>query len=266
MPKLTAVSPGQFANKAWKRSTSLAFAAEFNMQPVVAAELVHLVATMPLGFAQTGKSFQLVAITSLQPNTNLYVASDDGRWLGSYVPALLRGYPFSLIKLQDREESILCIDEDSGLVVEAGQGEPFFDESGASSQPVKNVLEFLAQVERSRVVTQVAVDALQTAGLIQPWRINIQNGEQAVAVEGVFCIDEAALNGLPDGDYIALRKTGALPVAYAQLLSMNQLSLLEYFDKLQAQLKAQAAAQIVSLTGLDGFNLFQDDGTISFTY
>lgn len=265
MTQLTAISLEQFANKAWKRVTNYAFAAQVNIVQIVAIELPNLIPIMPLGFVQTGSIFELVAITSLQPGANLYVAP-DGRWLGSYIPAALRGYPFRMAKPLDTEGSVLCIDEGSGLVVEAGQGEAFFDDIGAPTQATKDTLDFLVQVERSGLVTQAAVDALQAAELIQPWPINLQNGDQAVAVEGLFRINEVALNVLPDEDFLMLRKAGALLVAYAQMLSMNQLGELEKLNKLQERLKEQAAVQMIVPSGLEGFNLCQDDGTIKFAY
>ncbi len=266
MPKLSAINPETFASKAWKRIAGYQFAAQLTTLPVVAAELPHLVPSMPLGFVQNGNNFELAAICSVQHAVNLYVAP-DGRWLGSYIPAAIRGYPFQLVKLQDREDSILCIDEESGVVVEAGQGESFFDASGTPSQALKDILNLLTQVERSRVATQTAVDALHGAGLIQPWHINLQRENQATAtVKGLFRIDEAVMNALPDETFLKLRSNGAFAVAYAQLLSMNQLGGLQRLDQIQAELKAQATAQLNALSGLAGFNLFQDDGTITFTY
>ena len=265
MPKLTAITPVPFATKAWKRITDYFFAAQLNIIHVVAAELPHLVPTMPLGFVQAGSSFELVAVCSLQPNTSLYVAP-DGRWLGNYIPAALRGYPFRLAKVEGREESILCIDEESGVVVDAGLGEAFFDESGTPAQAVQGILHFLTQVERSQLATQAAVEALRASGVIQRWPLNLQHGDQVAPVEGLFRIDEAALNELSDEGFLKLRSTGGLAVAYAQLLSMNQLAVLQRLEQMQMQLKAQAAAQINALSGLDSFNLFQDDATITFTY
>ena|GEM_PF-6732518 len=37
-------------------------------------------------------------------------------------------------------------------------------------------------------------------------------------MEGLYRVDEAALNALPDETLLTLRKTGALPLAYAQAL------------------------------------------------
>lgn len=226
----------------------------------MAAELAKLVPEIPLGFVPTENTFHLVAITSLQSDTNLFVAP-DGRWLGAYVPATLRGRPFWLVKPKDRENSILCFDESSGLLVEAGQGEAFFDEAGAPSQPVKEMLEFCSQTEFNRVATQAAVDALNEAGLVRPWPISAKNGDKAIAVEGIFKVDETALNALPDKAFLLLRNSGALALAYSQLLSMNQFNVLEKLVTMQEQLLAKAA---ISITGMEGFRLSQDDDSLKF--
>ena len=262
-PQLTAISAEKFSGKAWRRYTSYAFAAGETLIPLVVAELAQAVPAMPLGFVQSGKGFQLVAVTALQQGGNLFVAP-DGRWLGAYVPAALRGYPFRLVKPQDRADSILCIDEASGLVVEAGQGETFFDEDGQPSKALRDVFELLSQVERSRMVTQAAVGALAAASLVQPWPLNIQQGEQNVPVTGLYRIDEAALNALENEAFLTLRHSGALPVAYAQLLSMNQIAVLQQLSQIQAKLKAPAPSVVQNFAGLRGIGLSQDDGTLKF--
>jgi hypothetical protein len=262
-PQLTAISAENFSGKAWRRYTSYAFAAGGNLIPLVAAELAQAVPAMPLGFVQSGEGFQLVAVTALQPGANLFVAP-DGRWLGAYVPAALRGYPFRLVKPQDRADSVLCIDEASGLVAEGGQGEAFFDEDGQPSKAVKDVLEFLSQAERNRMVTRAAVDALAAAGLIQPWPLNIKQGEQNVPVTGLYRIDEAALNALENEAFLTLRRSGALLVAYAQLLSMNQLAVLQQLAQIQAKLNAPTPSVGQNFAGLKGIGLSQDDGTLKF--
>src|SRR5450830_1248973 len=141
--QLAAVTREQFADKAWRRPAGYPSAAKSNILPVVVSELAKLVPVMPLGFVKTEAVFQLVAITSLQPGANYFV-SPVGRCLGEDVPATLRAYPFHLVKPQDRDEKVLCFDESSGLVVDAGQGEAFFDDAGAPSQAVKDILDLLS--------------------------------------------------------------------------------------------------------------------------
>lgn len=263
MNTFTAITPQQFAGKAWKRYSSYAFAVQFNVIPVVAAELANLAPALPLGFVQTGESFQLVAITSLLPGANLFVAP-NGDWLGRYIPAALRGYPFGVVSAQDKDETSLCINESSGLVVEAGQGEAFYDEAGRPGQALKDMLDFISKLEANRVVTQAAVDALQAANLVQHWPLSVRNGDRTVAVEGLYRIDETMLNTVSNDVFLSLRKTGSLPLAYAQLLSMNQLSMLEMAANAQSRLRANAVKPPQKIDGIAGFS-FLDNDTLKFS-
>ena len=241
---LAAITREQFAAKTWRHASSYAFAAQYNILPVTVAELTKLVPVMPLGFVKAEGGFQLVAITSLQPGINCFVAP-DGSWIGDYIPAAIRAYPFQLVKPQDRDEPVLCFDMDSGLLGEAGLGEAFFEGDGPSPA-IKDALTLLSDMERSRAQARPTIEALEAAELIQPWALKLQQGEQTVAVEGLFRIDETALNTLPDEAYLTLRKPGALPLVYGQLFSMNQLGMLSKAAEMGARIAAQAKAEIAS--------------------
>jgi hypothetical protein len=262
MTKLSAVTSERHAKKKWKHFSGYAFAAEDTVIPLVGVELGKVVTSMPTGFIEQEAGYQLVGITSLQPGTNLYVAP-NGKWLGTYIPAALRGYPFKLVQDESSDKLILCINEARGMVVEDKEdGKAFFDDQDKPSQEVKDMLNFLNSVEAARAVTQRAVDALTDAGLIIPWEINLQQGEEVVSVEGLFQVDNAALNKLDDEDFLTVRKAGGLPVAYAQLLSMNQTAVLERLGDLQGQILAQTAEP--EAANLTGFSLSEDEGSLMF--
>jgi hypothetical protein len=263
MTELAAITPERHAGKMWKKVSDNAFAAERTVIPLVGAELSKVVPAMPTGFIKLDAGYQLVAITSLQPGTNLYVAP-DGNWLGEYIPAALRAYPFQLAQQEGAENFILCINEASGLVVENTEdGNAFFDDQDQPTQGIKDILNFLTKVEASRAVTQGAVNALADAGLITPWEINLKQGEKVVPVEGLFSIDEAGLNKLDNEDFLTLRKAGGLALAYAQLLSMSQLAVLERLGELQGQIVAKQTAQS-EVANLSGFSLSEDEGSLTF--
>jgi len=107
------------------------------------------------------------------------------------------------------------------------------------------------------------VKALDDAGLITPWELNLKQGEEVVPVTGLFRVDEAALNKLDDDDFLTLRKAGGLPVVYAQLLSMTQLTVLERLGQLQGQILAQQTANSEA-ANLTGFSLAEDEGSLMF--
>jgi hypothetical protein len=68
-----------------------------------------------MAFIKQQDNFVLVGLLSLTPGQNVFVAQ-DGRWLGAYVASVFRGYPFRLARAEGRDDLILCIDEDSGLI------------------------------------------------------------------------------------------------------------------------------------------------------
>jgi len=263
MTELAAITTERHGKKVWKKVTDYAFAASETVIPLVGAELGKAVLSMPIGFIKLDAGYQLVAINSLQPGTNLYVAP-GGKWLGTYIPASLRAYPFKLARQEGSDESILCIDEASGLVVDSAEdGNAFFDDQDKPAQGIKDILSVLSKVEVSRAATQGAVNALADAGLITPWALNLKQGEEVVPVKGLFHVDEAALNKLDDEGFLTLRKAGGLALAYAQLLSMEQIALLERLGKLRGQILAQQAAKSEA-SNLTGFSLAEDEGSLNF--
>ena len=263
MAELAAITTERHAKKVWKHVTDYAFVAEDAGIPLVGAELGKAALAMPIGLIKIDAGYQLVAITSLQPGTNLYVAP-DGKWLGGYIPAALRGYPFQLAQQEGAGEFILCINEASGLVVESVEdGNAFFDDQDQPTQGIKDILNFLIKIKANRDVTQGAVNALADAGLITPWQINLKQGEKVVPVKGLYSVDEAALNKLDDEDFLAVRKAGGLAIAYAQLFSMNQLTVLERLGELQGQILEQQTAQSEA-ANLTGFSLSEDEGSLMF--
>jgi hypothetical protein len=263
MTELAAITLERHAKKVWKNVTDYAFAAEQTVIPLMGVELSKAVPVMPTGFIKRDASYQLVAITSLQPGTNLYVAP-GGKWLGGYLPAALRAYPFQLAQQEGAENLILCINEASGVVVENTEdGNAFFDDQDQPTQRIKDILNLLTQIKASRDVTEEAVNALADAGLITPWEINLKQGEKVVPVGGLFSIDEAALNKIDGEDFLAVRKAGGLALAYAQLLSMSQLAVLERLDQFHGEIVAKQAANSGS-GNVAGFSLSEDEGSLTF--
>jgi hypothetical protein len=178
------------------------------------------------------------------------------------MPAALRVYPFSLGRFEGSDRALLCVDEDSGCIVERDtnpDATKFFEPDGAPSAAVKAILDFLGQVEQSRTATDLALAALAEAGVIQPWELTVQQ-DKPTSLKGLYHIDEPALNALDDEIFLKLRKSSALIVAYAQLMSMQMLGMFQQLLAMQQHLtqQAQPLPSVSSLFPLD------DMGTIKF--
>jgi hypothetical protein len=236
MVKLVAVDSEKHAGKGWRPRTGYAFAATQAVIPLVGAEFAQAARAMPIAFIEQAGRYIAVAVMSLSLGRNLFIGP-SGQWLGGYVPALLRSYPFLLLRPEGGEKMILCVDEDSGLIVDAdADSQKFFEEDGAPSAAVTATVNFLQQLEQNRVVTDLAVATLASAGLLAPWPLTVAVDNQPQEVKGLHRVDEAKLNALEDEAFLKLRKSGALPIAYMQLLSMGQVELFTQLSRLQQQL------------------------------
>jgi hypothetical protein len=255
MLKLSAVTQQSYADKSWTRYTSYSFASKSSIVPLVGAEITKAIAGgLPMAFVKEQDRFFLAAVLSLAPGTNLFVAP-TGKWIGAYVPSAFRSYPFVLAKAQGKEDLILCVDEESGLVKDDKSAEPFFDDQGQLSKPVQDVLNFLSQIEKNKIQTVRAVASLADAGVITEWPLKIKHGDQEKPVNGLYQIDEAKLNSLEDERFLKIRKAGALPIAYAQLPSMGNIQVFEKLAKAQEKLKGNDS---------DAGSFLADDDVISF--
>jgi SapC len=237
MPQFAAVSRERYANKKWLRFSNYGFAAGEMIAPIVAAELARAAPAMPCAFLQQSGRYTLVAVLSLIAGRNMFVAP-DGRWLGLYVPAVFRLYPFRVLPTE-RGDLVLCVDEQSNLVVDGSSaGEEFFDSQGNPAPVLKPAFDAAMALETNRKSTELAVEALAQAGVKRPWEIKVKSNEGERPISGLHRLDEAALHALPDETFLNLRKTAALPLAYTQMLSMGQLGLLQHLARLQTQAAA----------------------------
>lgn len=227
------ISPIKHRDAGWKRPTRYFYAAEDVVAPVVMAELSHVLTNMPLAFVHADEQapYQLMAVQSLQPGINVYVAP-DGRWLGQYVPAFYRCYPFRMMAIGSTTQTALCVDTSLGCFMEQAneEAEPLFAEGGELSDSFETLKTFLTAFEKNRLRTTQCVAELSAAGLIEPWPVHLSHTETHVSeaetaqdVKGLHRINEAKLKALPAETLSELAASGALSVAYAQLFSEQRL-------------------------------------------
>ncbi len=223
MPELHAVSPERHGSLRWTKLKDYSFAANDLCCPLVAAELPSAMRYLPLAFAEIDGYLQPVSVQGFHDNTNLLVAG-NGQWVARYVPALYRGLPFLLASSDDSE--ILCINEDLVQINDQVTDEnfPFFEEDGNPSTSLKSFIDFHSQISQSRKATKNIVNLLVESNLITSWDINLQTESGKIEVHGLNKVNEQAMNELEATEFTALRDSGALLVAYCQLLSMQNIT------------------------------------------
>lgn len=248
MPRYILIQKNQHQHAGWKAISDMSHAKELPLVPLLAEEVNHALAVMAIAFSptpHTESGFELVGIQSLQPGQNLYLHT-DGRWLGGYKPAYYRKYPFALLPDEEKKDLHLCIDADSGLFHEQAEegDQPLLNEDGTPTEDLAKILTFLNQCHQNQQLTQTLITALKEAGLIHPWSLEVKDPEgNSAPVNGLFHIDQKALQELAPDVLSDLNKSGALALAYGQRMSELKLKNLQQLGTIRAQSEQQLQAQ-----------------------
>ena len=229
------VNKADHIGRTWSRPANYFFASSETVAALAAAEVARAALAMPIAFVSREEDVLPVAVLGFRPSQNLFVAP-DGRWAGTYIPAAFRAYPFVLAK-SGNEQFSLCVDEGSGLLDSDIGGEPFFCDDGNPAKAIADTMEFLVKTRHSYDAVTLAAGVLKAHGLLEAWPIKVKDGEQEQDVSGLLRVNEKSLNMLEGDALFALSKAGALALAYAQLLSMQNIHLLSRLS--QARVAAQ---------------------------
>lgn len=258
MTEWVAVSRTKHAGKHWLPRNGFDFAAARQVVPVSIAEVAKLLPHYAIGFVKLPDGrFQPAALLGIGGERNLYVAPDS-KWLCAYIPAELQAYPFSMVA-GDEGQQILCIS--SSALSDDSRLPPLLAEDGSLEAAALERFNFLAQHQTSRLVTVKAMAALSGAGVLEKWDISInREGGEPLSIHGLYKVNESALNALGEQQFAALRQTGALVLAYAQIFSMSQLTQLIQ----RAEYLGKAASLNAPGEGLDKLFGDQEHGTLSF--
>ncbi len=215
-----------------------AFARTMVTAAVVGAELPELVRTMPIAFRQQEGRASMVALMGLG-RENLCVGP-QGEWLGRYIPAVLRAWPFALAPRGS--EHVVVVNSDSP-VLSRETGDPLFDAEGKPTERLQKILDFLKLVGDQDVVIARAVAAIADAGLFVPWDIELRNEVgKRVRVTGLHQVSREAFDALDDEAFLTLRRAGALPLIYGHWFSQRNISELERLMREQSKRREQPAA------------------------
>ena len=197
------------------------FCASARATPLTISEFVMASKNYPIVFMSAEDPVPL-AVLGLVDELNLFV-DDDGMWeQGTYIPGYIRRYPFALAGETGGDRFAIVIDAAHPGIVENGEVR-FFDQAGESSSETQQAIEYCKEYERDRAVTAEVFKKVQEFGLVkaQTAQYTPQGETAPKPFAQYFGIDEDALKGLTDAQFLELRQSGVLPMIYAQLMSLG---------------------------------------------
>jgi hypothetical protein len=194
-----------------------------NMVPLLASEFLPASTNFPIVFVkqqETGK-FKSVGLLGLNAEENLVFS--NGKVHSNYIPVNVRRYPFAAGGTNESEsEMILCIDENSALLNEK-QGMKIFDEDGKPSQSTQQVTKLLTDILAKDAASDIFIAFLVEHDLLQPAEVTLKLGEEGDRqLNGLYKVDEEALNELSDDLALTIYKRKYFAAIYSHLASLSQ--------------------------------------------
>ena len=235
------VTPDRHKNKKVRNTTDFHFASGFHIAYITLHEFARAASIYPIVFLEdkAQDAFRPVVLMGLQSSENLFVAPDGG-WRASYIPAMIRRYPFALGKAGTEGKFLICVDEDSDLLSDT-EGSPLFDEQGAPTQVIENVKRYLTELQQMDVLTADFNRFLVEHNLLTPLNMRVNTAEQARNITGCYVINEERLTNFSDALFLEVRHKGYLPAIYAHLVSLPQI---ERLVQLQKEMAAPTAPDV----------------------
>ena len=241
------VNKDRHAKKKIKVASDFRFASQFHIAYVTTHEFARAASIYPVLFLEDqGKDeFRPVVLMGLDAGENLFVDA-QGQWAASYIPAIIRRYPFALTKAPEADRYIVCVDEASELLSDT-EGAAMFDEQGNPTQVIENVKRYLGELQQMDAMTHEFSKFLVQNNLLTPLNMRVNAANQVRNISGCYVLNEERLNNFSDAKFAEIRQKGYLPAIYAHLISLSQIERLASMKKPAAMAGEKASA----LSGTD---------------
>jgi hypothetical protein len=204
-----------------EKQPDYAYASESNAVPITTAEFAATALEYPIVFLANEGVPMPVALLGLNTQENLYL-EDGHRWKARYIPAFVRRYPFVFSKSEQNNTYTLCIDESFQGCNQEGRGEALFDMSGAGTNYLNAMMQFVTSYQQQITKTKAFCEKLKELDLLEAMTATFQlpSGDKA-QVKGFMAVNRDKLMQLPGHTLAELASSGALELIYAHLLSMR---------------------------------------------
>ena len=204
-----------------------------NFVPIVFQEFAALATEFPLVFVRNSQTGDFVpsAMMGLKKGVNLFCQSSD--WAPAFMPTSFTIAPLSVSRLGSTpDEADIAIYEGSTLVSET-EGEAIFSTDGQPTEYFKRRRDNVIKITEQSLQAVEVCRYLAEKRLLSTRVLKLQYTESSPTyeVDGVFTIDEEALEKLSNEEFLELRERGFLALIYSHLISLQQihnLSRLQY--------------------------------------
>ena len=192
---------------------------------ITAVEFGDVCREYPIVFVDAGKGddgqreVAPMAVLGLEPGENLMLGADGG-WAARYTPALLRGYPLGLARIDDNSYTLYF--DSKADAMSPDEGERLFDDAGQPTPWLAERLRFLEEIEREVQRTRQFGRRLLELELLRPMRFDATTPDGGtLSVDGFLALDEEKLAALTAATVYDLHRSGVLSLIHAHQISLG---------------------------------------------
>lgn len=228
---ITPITKEAHLNTKVKSIDNFDFVSDTHIASIMVHEFSRAASIYPIVFLEDKEQdrFRPVVLLGLEEGENLFV--QDDKWNASYIPAIIRRYPFVLAQTEEEDKFTICIDQDSEFVNE-DEGQAIFDENGEAGEVIERVKTYLTELQQMEVFTNEFCDYMKANNMFTPLNMKVRVGDEVKEVGGAYVINEERFNSLSDEKFLELRSKKYIPVTYAHLSSLAQIErLIGFKDK-----------------------------------
>jgi hypothetical protein len=251
------LNPKRHAELRFEPNVGYRFAAELMVVPLVSSEAKIVARDYVIVFDKARPV--PYALLGVEQGRNAHVNA-KGQWLGRYRPALIRAYPFAVVPTpgqadhaEGEKNYTVVLDPEAPQFQEPG-GQRLFETDGSPTPLVEKVKQVLMSLQRDAILTEQLVRQLEELELLVDRHIQVKR--HGTALTGFRVIDARKLGQLQPEQLAALQASGALLLAYSQIVSLENLR-----DGVLTVDPARAAATTIP----DWESLFGGDETLDFS-
>jgi len=229
---ITPITKERHLNKKVKAVDNFDFIKDVHIASIMVHEFSRASSVYPIVFLEDSAQdeFKPVVLTGLEEGENLFI--DGDKWNASYIPAIVRRYPFALAKTDESERYTICIDEDSEFVND-DEGQELFNEKGEAGEVIEKVKQYLTELQQMEQFTSEFSAYMSKNNMFTPLNMKVRVGNEVKNISGAYVINEERFNSLSDEKFLELRGKKYISVVYAHLSSLAQIERLVAFKDAQ---------------------------------
>lgn len=217
--QITALSRDKHGDLAFDNTTGYRFAQATNSVPICVSEFASAARLYPIVFVLQNNEAAPIAVLGTQTQQNIWV-DEEGRWLGDYVPAYVRRYPFISVRTS-QHESTLCIDTASDMLNTNREGITLFEDQGNQSEFLKQRFQLAEAYETEMLRNNRLSSFLLEHDLLEPAQLNEKTENVKTVLSGFMVVSRARLEALDKEVIGKLHQEGALELIYQHLFSLE---------------------------------------------